>query len=777
MRNIRFKYKFLLMILILFTFLLPSNCLALKANTGYVDISNSTFLSVGGLTFEKISFHDNSDSTENFGLHSEVIYNGTKKAKYNSELSYYDSNYNLLMTDYRGFEAENGTNKFNHFCFNRELEPYSINQVKYYVLNIEVLDDENYNTPSKYYAYKSDDYVIDKYNIDMIVNENNTIDITETITAFFNVPKHGIIRTIPLSNKIERLDGTTSKNRTQISNINIDNQYTTSRKMGNLLIKIGSPDKVMTGEQVYTIKYTHNLGKDPLEDKDELYYNIIGNGWDTEIGNISFSITMPKNFDSSKLGFSYGKKGSTGNNKVNYTVNDNKIVGNFDGILDDEEALTVRCELDEGYFVNAKLKVNLLEYIYFIIPIIFLIISYLLWKKYGKEDDIVVDTVEFYPPEGLNSLEVGYFYNGIASQNDVVSLLIYLADKGYIKISESGQKHILSNVSDFQIIKLKDYDGDNLNEQLFLEGLFRKKPKLNLLENKNTISPEDSTVLVTSYDLYDNFYTTLFRIRNNINTKKNRDLIFEKSSESKKIYVIIMILLSYFLITVPAILNYGNIDFLIPGLLFPGIGFGVILYSFFKRSNSGAPFTVKLFLLLWGVFFGGVPWAIMVLTAIIQDPVYLMLYIMVIVVIVGMCSFLNYMPKRTPYGMEMLGKITGFKNFLETAEKEKLEALVEQNPNYFYNILPYAYVLGVSNKWIKNFESISLQAPTWYDSAVPFSISSFSSFMDSTMNSAAQAMSSNPVTDTGGMGGSSGGGFSGGGFSGGGSGGGGGSSW
>ena len=129
------------------------------------------------------------------------------------------------------------------------------------------------------------------------------------------------------------------------------------------------------------------------------------------------------------------------------------------------------------------------------------------------------------------------------------------------------------------------------------------------------------------------------------------------------------------------------------------------------------------------------------------------------------------MPKRTKYGNEMLGKLRGFKNFLETAEKEKIEAMVMENPTYFYDILPFTYVLGVSDKWIKKFESIALQAPSWYDSNNAFDVVSFGNFMDSTMSSAQSAMSSSPSSS------SSGGGSSGGGFSGGGSGGGGGSSW
>ena len=54
--------------------------------------------------------------------------------------------------------------------------------------------------------------------------------------------------------------------------------------------------------------------------------------------------------------------------------------------------------------------------------------------------------------------------------------------------------------------------------------------------------------------------------------------------------------------------------------------------------------------------------------------------------------------KRTDYGNAIYGRIKGFRNFLEAAEKEKLEALVNDDPSYFYNILPYTYVLGISIK-------------------------------------------------------------------------------
>ena len=178
-------------------------------------------------------------------------------------------------------------------------------------------------------ASSSTGYIITSYNIDMVVNEDNTFNITETITAYFTTSKHGIYRKIPLKNNVTRTDGTTSNNRAKISNISVNENYTTSNERGYKVIKIGDLNKTITGSHTYTIKYTYNIGKDPLKDADELYFNLIGNEWDTSISNVTFTITMPKSFDKSLLGFSSGVTGSTNSSNISYTVNGNIITGSL----------------------------------------------------------------------------------------------------------------------------------------------------------------------------------------------------------------------------------------------------------------------------------------------------------------------------------------------------------------------------------------------------------------------------------------------------------------
>lgn len=622
--------------------------------------------------------------------------------------------------------------------------------------------------------YSGYDYVINSYDINLVVNENNTIEISEKIEAYFNSHKHGILRKIPLRNKVTRLDGTTSNNRARISDINVSDNYFLYNENGYKVIKIGDANKTITGKKDYSISYLYNLGKDTGKGYDELYFDLIGNEWDTSISNITFTITMPKGFDKSSLGFSSGRKGSTDSSKVIFVVNENVITGHLNGTLKSQEGLTIRLELPEGYFVGTSNNLDLMMLLAIILPILFVLIAYLLWRKFGK-DDQVIETIEFYPPEGFNSLEVGFLYKGQAESQDVTSLLIYLANKGYIKITETEEKYLLSKKQGFKITKLKEYDGNKISEQLFLNGLFDCHNNSISLFGKKEKSTDDNINEVTSSDLYNNFYRTTNQILSNINDKENKNKIFEKSASSKKKFIILMIMATYCLITIPPIFNYGDPSVIIVALLFPGIGFTLMFKMLFGETETvyvdGKPtrsaIISKSFGFLWGTLFGGLPWAITVLPVLLEEPTYLGIYIFGLFCVIGMVICLNYLPKRTPYGNEILGKLKGFKNFLETAEKDKLEAMVEEDPSYFYNILPYTYVLGLSKKWIKKFETISLQSPSWYDSPTGFNINSFGTFMDNTMTSASQVMSSSSSSSS----------SSGGGSSGGGSGGGGGSSW
>lgn len=601
----------------------------------------------------------------------------------------------------------------------------------------------------------SDEYTIESYHIDMVVREDNTFEITEEITAYFNVEKHGIFRKIPLRNTITRTDGTKSNNKAQITDVSASENCTAYYEDGYLVIKIGSEDTVYTGSRVYGIEYTYNIGKDPLKDADELYFNLIGDQWDTSISNVTFTITMPKDFDPSSLGFSSGYTGSVDSSNVSYTVDGRVITGFLINTLNEGEALTVRLTLPEGYFVGAghKMNIDMFSVLVLVFGLVCVLIAAGLWWKYGK-DDKLIETVEFYPPEGCDSAEAGFLYNGKADNKSIISLLIYLADKGYLKIEETEGRG-WKNQKGFRITKLREYYGDNDYERMFFRGLFRCSTGTN------------KEWIVTDLDLYDKFYQTLNSIRGKMNSKENKNRIFEESSMKKRKWLKLMVIIIFVLITVKPIVEFGGLVNLPFALLFPGVGFTVMFVGL-----SGKEKIPKIFGLVWGGLFGGIPWALMVLPALGQNGMYLITYLIGLIYIAVLIWLDKIMLKRTPYGKEMLGKLSGFKRFLETAEKSQLESLVEQNPEYYYHILPYTYALGVSDVWMKQFETIALQQPEWYDSHGTFNTHDFNHFMNNTMNRAQSVMSSSPSSSSSGGGGSSGGGSSGGG-----SGGGGGGSW
>ncbi|MBO6108982.1 MAG: DUF2207 domain-containing protein, partial [Eubacterium sp.] len=130
--------------------------------------------------------------------------------------------------------------------------------------------------------------------------------------------------------------------------------------------------------------------------------------------------------------------------------------------------------------------------------------------------------------------------------------------------------------------------------------------------------------------------------------------------------------------------------------------------------------------------------------------------------------FYRIIDKRTEYGIDLLGRIRGFRRYLIEASPQHLESRIEDDPEYYYKILPYTYVLGVTDAWIKNFESIAVVPPKWFKGfrSSVFDFRHFNRFMSRTMYSAERSMTSTPSSSS-----------SGGGHSGGGGGGGGGGSW
>jgi uncharacterized membrane protein YgcG len=139
--------------------------------------------------------------------------------------------------------------------------------------------------------------------------------------------------------------------------------------------------------------------------------------------------------------------------------------------------------------------------------------------------------------------------------------------------------------------------------------------------------------------------------------------------------------------------------------------------------------------------------------------------------------FAHYMLKKNQKGVQLYQEILGFKMFVKAAEKDRLERLLKEDPDYFEKTLPYAMIFGYARQWSAKFDGLLMEPPQWY--VTPhgyyhgaFMPSKFGESFEHGISDIQSVFSSVPAPS-----GGSGGGFGGGGFSGGGFGGGGGGSW
>ena len=337
----------------------------------------------------------------------------------------------------------------------------------------------------------SNGYYIQSYDVNMDVHENHVIDITETIKVIYTHSyKHGILRNIPYKNSYYRkVDGEDVKTteKSKIKNISCDARYTKSKEDGEYVLKIGDPNHYVETNKIYTyvIKYTYDAGDDLIDEYDDLYMNIIGTNWDTFIRNVTFTIKMPKEFDKTLINFPNGAYGSTRYENVKYEINGTTITGylekdRYGTALNSYSGLTVRIELPEGYYVNERVNHDYTKPLLMIIiavNTILIVLAVLLFFKYSlRKKELMV--VEYRLPE-YTPAEAGYVYYGQTRQNQIVSLITWLANGGFLEIIEDGKfgiivpndddsiKHkmqeILDNKKKFELYDkiLSQYKGDN----------------------------------------------------------------------------------------------------------------------------------------------------------------------------------------------------------------------------------------------------------------------------------------------------------------------------
>lgn len=595
------------------------------------------------------------------------------------------------------------------------------------------------------------DMTTEAYTVEVKVKKDNTYKVTEQIDVNFTADKHGIYRYIPEGHYKDM-------GRMNIKKGNAEGwEYTTYTENNNYVIRVGSEDETVTGKQRYILNYNVEVYEDRTEKKDYFYFDVIPTDWETAIDKAYVTVKMPKKVKKSKITVYSGSYGSQNKDSVKWSLSSSKKEIYIEGTnMQAGQGVTVLCEMEEGYWVGEK-TYGWAKVLAAALGVIIPILVAAFWFFFGR-DKKIIPTVEFYPPEGMNPAEVGYIIDRTINKEDLVSLIIYYADKGYIEIEQISKK-------DFVLHKLKDIDG---NEKNYVQTLFR-----GLFANHR-----DSIALSElDEDFGERYMTAYEQLYNSFMKKSNQQV----SVISQVLQILSMIFL------------WGGQGAII-GLAFWYSGSVVAMFaaiaSFIISVVSLLVLTVqnkKMYVASGiGRLVGGtLGWAVKILTtAIFSFAVASMFGAVWMAVLFGAFIFIGeicvvMMIQRTKKNIEVMGKLIGLKEFIEKAELDRINKMVEENPNYFYNILPYAYVMGLTNKWTKHFENIPMTGPTWYRSSYgdydAFDVWYISRAMDRCGDTFRDNIHIPSSDDSG----SGGGGFSsgGGGFSGGGFGGGGGGSW
>ena len=136
--------------------------------------------------------------------------------------------------------------------------------------------------------------VINSFKSDILLQKNASLLVKETINVEFPYPKHGIFRSIPVSYRAGGKNINADFEVVSITNENGKNyRYEKSRSGQYIKLKIGDPDETITGLHTYLITYVIDDVVIRYDTHDEIYWNVTGSEWDTQILESESKVNSP----------------------------------------------------------------------------------------------------------------------------------------------------------------------------------------------------------------------------------------------------------------------------------------------------------------------------------------------------------------------------------------------------------------------------------------------------------------------------------------------------
>lgn len=359
---------------------------------------------------------------------------------------------------------------------------------------------------------------IQSFNSDILINKDGTINVKEKIVYdFSDFSRHGIYRSIPYTKT--NSDGKKYRMDLQPLSVLDENgksyRYTLSDLGDKIEIKIGDPNRTITGLHTDIISYQISGALTYFSDHDELYWNCTGNEWAVPMSQITCQVTLPVGIGQAevkKICYT-GYKGSTITD-CDMKIEDNVVSISSKNVLSANEGLTIVVGFPKNLVAVLEPKevisfwqtllgklvglgIALLILFWYIIYPIKIILK---WIFHGRDPSTSSGQVQgvvsawFDPPKTskgnrfMTPGEVGTLGDETADMKDISATIVDLARRGYFRIEERKK-------GDFYFVKTAEFENDArllVFEQKLLKGLFGAKKSIHLKDEDLYKTVEDT---------------------------------------------------------------------------------------------------------------------------------------------------------------------------------------------------------------------------------------------------------------------------------------------
>lgn len=536
-------------------------------------------------------------------------------------------------------------------------------------------------------------------------------------------------------------------------------------RMGNFQrIWIGNSERLLTvGEHRYVITYVMDRMARSFADHDELYWNATGNYWDFPILKSVARVTLPDGAVISDLSAYTGVAGAT---EQAVTITRNSDTG---ATFRTQRALAV----GEGMSFAVSFQKGIIQYpqgfdallqeasdlreVWLPVVAVLLLLAYNFgaWWCVGRDPPKGTIIPLFHPPKDFSPALTHYVHKwGFANSGwtAMTAAIFNLGVRGLVTIDNSEDALTVKTTG-------KQPDGGLPAGEEVLFRYFAEKGSV-------TVDKSSGPGLATKRN---EFMAALQR--------ENRNVWFNHNTGFAVLGVVLMILTLVGMVALDVLEPVWLVVAAVGGIFAAVIG--SILFNSLRTGGWQRYLTVVIVGIFAFNFLGGM---IETFSSVTINSAALAAGSMVLITAI----FAVLMRAPTVQGRKVMDEIDGFKLYLDTAEKNRLNIGNEppMTIERFERILPYAIALGVEKPWSEHFEgelarnavadARSDYSPGWYyGPRGGFSSGSLSNAIAGASSGMAAAMvAAQPVQAS-----SSGSSSSGGGFSGGGGGGGGGGGW